>query len=79
MRDFTVDPIDREAVEKLRHSIRSHGFWGGVVCRRLPDGRVQTGAGHHRVEAALEEGITDADLAVFDDRDDAWMVEVYAG
>ena len=79
MRDFTVDPIDCEAVEKLRQSIRSHGFWGGIVCRRLSNGTVQIGAGHHRVEAALAEGIIEADVAVYDDRDDAWMVQVYVG
>jgi hypothetical protein len=70
MRDFTVDPIDQQPVERLKQSIRSHGFWGGIVCRRLPDGTIQIGAGHHRVEAAV---------AVYDDRDDAWMVYVYAG
>jgi VCBS repeat-containing protein len=77
MRDFNVDPIDQEQVEKLRKSIRNSGFWGGVVCRRLSDGVIQIGAGHHRVEAALAEGITEADLPVHDDRDDAWMLEVY--
>jgi hypothetical protein len=30
-------------------------------------------------EAALAEGITEADVSLHDDRDDAWMVEVYAG
>jgi ParB-like nuclease domain len=79
MRDFTVDPIDPEVVETLKRSIRHHGFWGGIVCRRLPDGTIQIGAGHHRVEAAIAEGIVEADVAVYDDRDDAWMVQVYAG
>jgi hypothetical protein len=79
MRDFTVDPIDQEAVDKLRQPIKNHGFWGGVICRRTPDGTIQIGAGHHRVEAALAEGITEADVAVYDDRDDTWMAhQVYA-
>jgi VCBS repeat-containing protein len=77
--DFTVDPIDQETVDKLRQSIKNHGFWGGVVCRRLANGTIQIGAGHHRVQAALEEGFIEADVSVQDDRDDAWMVSVYAG
>jgi hypothetical protein len=75
IRDFTVDPIDREQVEHLKQSIHRHGFWGA---RRLPNGAIQIGAGHHRVEAPIAEGITQADLVVHDDRDDAWMLDVYA-
>src|SRR5262249_25543579 len=44
----------------------------------LPDGTIQIGAGHHRVAAALEAGITTADLFVADAMDDASMVRVYA-
>jgi ParB-like chromosome segregation protein Spo0J len=78
MRDFTIDPIDPEAVERLRQSIAEDGFWGGIVCRQLPDGTLQIGAGHHRVAAALEAGITTADVFVAEDMDDATMVRVYA-
>jgi ParB-like chromosome segregation protein Spo0J len=78
MRDFAVDPIDDERVKDLQQSIEDDGFWGGVVCRRLPDGRVQIGAGHHRVQAALAAGITVADVFVADDMDDTTMVRVYA-
>jgi hypothetical protein len=77
MRDFSIDPIDDEVVEKLRQSIEEDGFWGGVVCRRLPDGTIQTGAGHHRVKAAIAAGITTADLYVADDLDDSDMVRIY--
>jgi Predicted transcriptional regulators len=77
-RDFLIDPIDPEVVERLRQSIAEDGFWGGVVCRRLPDGTLQIGAGHHRVAAALAAGITEADLFVATDMDDTAMIRVYA-
>jgi hypothetical protein len=48
-----------------------------MVYRRLPDGTIQIGAGHHRVEAALEGGITFADLYVAEDLDDNDMVRIY--
>jgi len=78
MRDFAIDPIDHEIIARLRQSIEEDGFWGGVACRMLPDGTVQIGAGHHRVAAALEAGITTADVFVADDMDDGSMVRVYA-
>jgi hypothetical protein len=64
-------------VEHVKQSIRRHGFWGGVVCRRLPDGTIQTGVGHHRVRAAIAAGLTTADLYVADHLDDSDMVRVY--
>ena len=77
-RDFTVDPIDFEAIKHLKKSIDEDGFWGGVVCRQLPDGTLQIAAGHHRVKAAIEAGITKADLFVSRDMTDDEMVRVYA-
>jgi ParB/RepB/Spo0J family partition protein len=77
MRDFTIDPIDEEAVEALTTSSQEDGFWGGVVCRRAPDGTIQIGAGHHRVRAALAAGITTAEVCV-SEMDDAAMIRVYA-
>ena len=79
MRDFTVDPMDEDVIERLRQSIEQDGFWGGVVCRQLEDGTIQIGAGHHRVRAAIEAGIRTADLFVGNgNMDDAAMVRVYA-
>jgi len=77
MRDFSIDPIDDEVVESLRQSIEEDGFWGGVVCRELPDGTIQTGAGHHRIRAAIAAGLTHADLYVVPHFDDSDMVRVY--
>jgi ParB/Sulfiredoxin domain len=79
MRDFTVDPMNAEVVEKLRQSIKEDGFWGGVVCRQTRDGIIQIGAGHHRVKAAILAGVQSADLYVGNaDIDDAAMVRIYA-
>jgi hypothetical protein len=78
MRDFTIDPMDPDIIARLKQSIEEDGFWGGIVCRRLQDGTLQIGAGHHRVAAALEAGITTADLFMADDMDDDRMVRVYA-
>ena len=77
MRDFVIDPMDDDAVGRLKTSIEEDGFWGGVVCRRTDDGGFQIGAGHHRVKAAIAAGIETADLYVAD-LDDAAMVRVYA-
>jgi ParB-like chromosome segregation protein Spo0J len=78
LRDFTIDPMDPEAIVRLKLSIEQDGFWGGVVCRQLPDGTLQVGAGHHRVAAALAAGITEADLFVAEAMDDAALIRVYA-
>jgi ParB-like nuclease domain len=79
MRDFTVDPMDEDVIERLKQSIEQDGFWGGVVCRQLEDGIIQIGAGHHRVRAAIEAGIRTADVFVGNgNMDDAAMVRVYA-
>jgi hypothetical protein len=75
LRDFPVDPISREVVDALKNSIDESGFWGGVVCRRR-NGRIEIGAGHHRVIAALELGIREADLSVVD-VDDVAVIRIY--
>jgi hypothetical protein len=75
-RDFAIDPIDPENVQRLTESISQDGFWGGVVCRQL-NGEIQIGAGHHRVKAALKSKIETADLYV-GDLDDEAMIRIYA-
>jgi len=75
-RDFTIDPIDPETIERLAESIQEDGFWGGVVCRRV-NGHFEIAAGHHRDGAALKVGLTVADLFV-GDLDDPAMIRVYA-
>src|SRR5580765_4892918 len=72
-RDYTVDPVDDERVAELTKSIKEDGFWGGVVCRKTKGG-IEIAAGAHRVKAA----ITQADLFVARDMDDAQLIRVYA-
>jgi hypothetical protein len=76
MRDLRIDPIDDETVATLKESIKEHGFWGGVVCRRM-NGHVEIAAGHHRVKAALAAGIREADVFI-GEMDDAEMIRIYA-
>lgn len=77
LRDFGIDPVDDAQVVALTQSIKDHGFWGGVVCRKV-DGEIQVAAGWHRVKAAIKAGITDADLFINPDMDDAELIRVYA-
>lgn len=77
LRDFQVDPINEEAVERLMTSIQADGFWGGVVCRRV-GGEIQIIAGHHRVEAAIRCGVDKADLFVANAMDDEAALRIYA-
>lgn len=77
LRDFDVDPIDQEVIERLRTSIKQDGFWGGVVCRKR-NGHIEVIAGHHRIEAAKLEGITRADLFVTAKMDDEAAIRIYA-
>jgi ParB-like chromosome segregation protein Spo0J len=77
-RDLRVDPIDPEVVKEIRLSIEEDGFWGGVVCNQTSDNRLQIAAGHHRVIAALEAGITRADLFVCQDLDRDMLMRIYS-
>lgn len=75
-RDFKLDPIDKDHVKQLAKSVEEHGFWGGVVAREFND-TIQIAAGHHRVKAAIDAGIKEAEIFV-GDFDDAQMVRIYA-
>ena len=78
-RNFDVDPIDKENVKQLTASIKDDGFWGGVVVRKH-DGEYQIACGHHRVQAAIKAGMSEADIYVLPKEhcDDQTMVRVYA-
>jgi ParB-like nuclease domain len=76
-RDFVVDPIDSDAVSKITDSINEDGFWGGVVARKNKSGELEIAAGHHRIEAAKQCGITVADIFVGQIDDEA-MIRIYA-
>jgi hypothetical protein len=49
-----------------------------VICRQRPTGLLDIAAGHHRIQAALDVGVTQAELMVRDDLDDLDMVRIYA-
>lgn len=78
LRDFLIDPIDEESVEKLLVSINEDGFWSGVVCRKNDDGEIEIAAGHHRVVAAIRAGIEFADVFVRKNTPKHQMARVYA-
>ena len=75
LRDFTVDPLDKERVKALKDSIKDKGFWSGIVCRKTKVG-IELIAGAHRVEAAIKAGIEEADVFVGTFDDDA-ALDVY--
>jgi hypothetical protein len=75
-RDYKIDPIDKNHVKQLAASIKEHGFWSGVVTRKI-NGVIQIAAGHHRIEAAKLAGIEEAEVFV-GKFDDAQMVRIYA-
>lgn len=77
VRDFNVDPLDEEIIERLRASIREHGFWGGVVGRQR-NGHIEIGAGHHRIEAAIREGVEEGEVHVLPEIDNRRMTRLYA-
>ena len=75
-RDFSLYPIDKEQVQRLRQSINDLGFFSGVTARRTPGGRgYQLAAGHHRLKAAEKEGLDEVE-AVVNDYTDEKMVAV---
>lgn len=64
LRDFDLDPIDADQVRQLEASIHESGFWGGSAVRYGPDGDLETIVGTTRIVAAMNTGITHADLHV---------------
>lgn len=70
MRQLDVYPFSETKIDTLRRSIRSVGFWEGVIAR--PAGqRFQLAFGHHRIQAARLEQLTSVPIVVrdLDDRD----------
>lgn len=73
-RDIRVDPLDDDATETLRDSIRQFGFKsGGVSVRQFKDGTLEIQAGHTRVAAAIKEKIEFAEVEVEVTDDDTQM------
>jgi hypothetical protein len=75
-RDYKIDPIDKDHVEKLAESIKEHGFWRGIAARKV-NGIIQLAMGHHRIEAAMLVGIEEEEIYI-GNYNDAQMVRIYA-
>jgi regulator of protease activity HflC (stomatin/prohibitin superfamily) len=63
-RDFLIDPVDGEMSKHLIASIHESGFWGGSSLRQNEKGEFEIACGHTRIYAAIDAGITHADLHV---------------
>src|ERR1035438_9159850 len=68
-RDLKANPLDPAKIAELVASINTTGFWDNVVVRKNAAGKYELAYGHHRLAAAIEAGITEADFIVksFDD------------
>ena len=62
-RDFNLDPINDATVEKMKKSIETLDFWGGLAARRHGNG-YQLVFGHHRLEALRSLGRKQADITI---------------
>lgn len=77
MRDFAVDPLDKEQVAKLKKSIEDYGFWEGVTGRKTKNG-IEVAAGWHRVKAAIASNKVEQANIFLGDFDDKDMAIIYA-
>lgn len=87
-RDLKRNPLDPRTVYRLKRSINSTGFWDNIVIRKNAEGKYEQAYGHHRVEAARQAGIKEADFIVkkltdqqmiqvlHDDNDEAYRFRV---
>lgn len=74
-RDLVRNPLREETIEDLRHSVRATGFWDNVSVRKNKDGKYELGFGHHRIEAAKREGLTEANF-IIQNWDESKMIKV---
>jgi ParB/RepB/Spo0J family partition protein len=63
-RDLKRNSLNEETIEALRVSVRKTGFWNNVEVRKNKEGKYELAYGHHRLEAAKREGLTEADFIV---------------
>lgn len=75
-RDLVNNPLREETIEDLRSSVRATGFWDNVSVRKAAKaGKFELGFGHHRIEAAKREGLTEANFIV-QNWDETKMIKV---
>jgi len=79
-RDFSIYPIDLDHIAKLSESLADLGFFQSVSARPHPEipGEYQLGGGHHRVEAAKQAGLKEAEVTVSDFTDEQ-LIDVMIG
>ncbi|MGA2886371.1 MAG: ParB/RepB/Spo0J family partition protein, partial [Halobacteriota archaeon] len=63
-RDRVRNPIDADRVEAIAVSIGKTKYWMGTYGREMPDGTVQLAFGHHRYEAAKEQGLKEIPIII---------------
>ncbi len=90
-RDFGIYPFRDDKVLQLMESIRTTGFWGGLIGREK-DGKVEIAYGHHRLEALRKmfpeeaefdvtiRGLSDTDMIKLMSRENAeeWACPIAA-
>ena|SRR5208282_3322579 len=74
-RDLKGNPLLKDKIAELVASINTTGFWDNVVVRKNKAGKYELAYGHHRVAAAIEVGLTEADFIV-KDLSDALMIQI---
>jgi hypothetical protein len=62
------NPLNPEKLEALKSSISETGFWSNVIVRPHPEkqGKYQLSYGHHRLQSAIDTGLTEAEFVVRD-------------
>jgi ParB/RepB/Spo0J family partition protein len=74
-RDLKGNPLLKEKIAELLLSINTTGFWDNCVVRENKAGKYELAYGHHRVQAAIEAGLIEADFIV-KPLDDAMLIKV---
>jgi ParB-like chromosome segregation protein Spo0J len=72
-RNLATYPFIEKKVAALQRSINTVGLWEGVIVRQVGE-RYQTAFGHHRIEAAKRQGLTEATL-ILRTLDDEQMIQ----
>ena len=67
-RDLKFNPLNPEKLAALVDSIHQTGFWSNVIVRPHPEkqGKYQLSYGHHRLQSAINAGLTEAEFVVRD-------------
>jgi hypothetical protein len=72
-RDYIMKPLNEEKIAELVASIKETGYWENVVVRINKEGRPEAAHGHHRIEAAIRAGLTEANFIIRDWSDEQML------